>query len=40
MKIIDEKTIKNMFYKIGLSRKEVEAYYEQASKKHKKIYEG
>ena len=39
MKIIDEKTIKDMFYKIGLSRKEAEAYYEQASKKHKKIYE-
>lgn len=34
MKIIDEKTIKNMFYEIGLSRKEVEAYYEQVSKKY------
>mgnify|MGYP006403803069 FL=1 len=39
MKIIDEKTIKDMFYEKGLSRKEVEAYYEQVSKKHKKIYE-
>ena len=38
MKIIDEKTIKDMFYEKGLSRKEVEAYYEQVSKKHKKIY--
>lgn len=38
MKTIDEKTIKDMFYEKGLSRKEVEAYYEQVSKKHKKIY--
>lgn len=40
MKIIDEKTIKDMLYEKDLSRKEVEAYYEQVSKKHKKIYEG
>lgn len=39
MKIIDEKTIKEMLYEIGLTKKEVEAYYEQVSKKHKKIYE-
>lgn len=39
MKIIDERIMKEMFYKIGLSRKEAEAYYEQVSKKHKKIYE-
>ncbi len=34
MKIIDEKTIKEMFYGIDLSRKEVESYYEQVSEKY------
>ena len=38
MKIMDEKIIKEMFYKIGLTRKEVESYYERISMQHSKIY--
>lgn len=38
MKIIDEKIVKEMFYKIGLTRKEVECYYKRISMQHSKIY--